>query len=661
MRFAPTLSIPAFCLALVALEASGAQAEPAPATVIVMDGSGSMGGPLEGQPGVKFYLARDGVRKALEKANPAAPLGLVAFGHRRKGNCSDVEIVGGPAPGSAQELMTRLDAIDTVGKGPLVQAVREAAKLLEPDAAASLVLIHDGADNCRQDVCQAAADLARTHPRLAVHVISITQDTAVVEAMRCLAKTTGGQHFEAGDTAAIEAGIEKALDLAGLTGSAPRSSAPGAEADARPEPDASASEGPPRVRLTAALAEDGAPLTRAVKWRVASASDPAKALIETMAPEIASDLAAGDYIVEARLDLAAATSELSVAEKGETAKRIALDAGLLRITAASGKAGEALQNPVTTVFSVRENEGDGKPARTARWVGRAPPQELVLPSGDYVVRVADGLAVKEAPLSVPAGSSAAADFVMGVGRLELSARAGRDGPELDAITFSIEVDDPDAPQGRREIARSASPRPDFLLTAGTYYATARLGTAETRERIAIGTGDIVKQSLVLDLGRLSLKAEYDSALAPPGLSAGFRVFAMGQGEREVAHSSAASPDLFLPEGRYRIEAKLGALPLKAETVVDLSAGQSSEAVLNIEAAELTIRTDAAQRTSGADTLWWEVRDNRGHVVLRSSQGHVKTAILTPGRYALRSEQGSRRTERPFELEAGERMTIDPAF
>lgn len=406
------------------------------------------------------------------------------------------------------------------------------------------------------------------------------------------------------------------------------------------------------------MGRTGGAVARDVAWRVAAAGAPEKALIETTGPEVAAPLAAGKYIVDAGLGLASQRLELDVAEEGETAARIALEAGTLKITMAASKTGDPLDNPLVTILATDGEAAEGG-TRTL-WVGRTPPPELVLPAGSYLVRVADSLATKEAPVTLTAGSVVAADFIMGTGHLELSAVTTAGGAPVDGAVFMIEVDDPDSPGGRREIARSANPAPDFRLTAGTYYATARLGRAEARELVAIGTGDAVKRELALGVGLLSLSANFDPALAARGTSVNYRVFRLKEnGGGEIAHSSAAAPEIYVPAGRYRVEARLGALPLRAASLVEVPAGATVKAELKIEAAELSLTSQGA---SGKAPIWWEVRDGRGHVVMRSSQSTLGgTAHLAPGRYTVRSERGDERREQVIELKAGDRQTVDTSL
>ena len=93
---------------------------------------------------------------------------------------------------------------------------------------------------------------------------------------------------------------------------------------------------------------------------------------------------------------------------------------------------------------------------------------VMLAAGRYLVRVEQGLVRAERSVVVPAGSQGRIEIVLNAARLLLSA-AGHDGSaSAEAVVFSVDEDDPDAPKGRREVVRSAARQADFVLPPGTY-------------------------------------------------------------------------------------------------------------------------------------------------------------------------------------------------
>lgn len=77
----------AVCLAIGGQVAHAQQAN----TIIVMDGSGSMWGQIDDRP--KLEIARQTLAEVLVDFPAERGLGLLAYGHRRKGDCSDIELL----------------------------------------------------------------------------------------------------------------------------------------------------------------------------------------------------------------------------------------------------------------------------------------------------------------------------------------------------------------------------------------------------------------------------------------------------------------------------------------------------------------------------------------------------------------------------------------
>ena len=86
------------CLAGAALfvSASAAHADKA---IIVLDASGSMWGQIGGE--AKIAIARDTLGDVLGSVPGDLELGFMAYGHRDKGSCTDIELIVPPAAGTA--------------------------------------------------------------------------------------------------------------------------------------------------------------------------------------------------------------------------------------------------------------------------------------------------------------------------------------------------------------------------------------------------------------------------------------------------------------------------------------------------------------------------------------------------------------------------------
>ncbi len=652
------------CLSLAAAAAISAcwpamaRAESPPSAIIVFDGSGSIWGELGLEKRSKFDIAREILRASLAKAGKDNRIGLMAFGHRRKGDCSDVEMVVPPDAGAPERIALSMDKLNPKGKGPIVLAMREAHKALAASTGpASVVILHDGPDNCGQDPCLAATELAKANPRIRIHLVGLGLERADAQKLSCVPRLTGGKMFEANDAATAGAAIAEAFKLANLIERAPEAPAQATAPEAPPAP--TDTDGPPRVRITASLMEGGGAIAAPLRWRIFKDGALDVPVVERTAAEIFEPLPAGKYIVEAHSGLVLTRGPVEVAGEGLTAVRVPLNAGWIKIAAKAARTGEPLSDALATVSRKEAGEGGEALATEPIWIGRSE-AEIFVPAGTYAVRLDSGLVSSEQSITLTGGGRALAEFTPALGTLELSAAMVEGGPVASDASFVVAEDDPDAPQGRREITRSAHPEPKLSLPAGTYYVTARLGDAEVRQRIAVGPGDTVKRTLVLGMARLEVTAAMEAGPLPAGAGLLHRVLTLDGEPREVARSTATPATFALASGRYRVETMLGSENVRAATDVDLQPGLEAKVAQRLQAGRVTIKPAESSGSAAAGHVTWELRDDRGQVVWRAGQVESKTALLAPGHYVIRSDAADRTAEKAFDLKAGEQRTVDPA-
>ena len=206
-RIRPALFASALLLATASVTASDPQQ---PRTIIVMDGSGSMWGQIDGRP--KLEIARETVADVVGKLPASQTLGLIAYGHRRKGDCKDIELIVPPAPGTSGKVLNAVNDMRFLGMTPLSEAVRQAAQALRhTEQAATVVLVTDGLETCNLDPCAVANELEKSGVDFTAHVIGfgLTKDEGAKVA--CLATNTGGRYLQASDGAGLSAALRQAV------------------------------------------------------------------------------------------------------------------------------------------------------------------------------------------------------------------------------------------------------------------------------------------------------------------------------------------------------------------------------------------------------------------------------------------------------------------
>ncbi|MEO1192309.1 MAG: VWA domain-containing protein [Pseudomonadota bacterium] len=184
------------------LAAASATALQAESTIIVLDASGSMWAQIDGAH--KITIARDVLNGVLNDLPADRSLGLLAYGHRQKGVCSDIELLVPPAPGSAGAVRDAAAALNPKGKTPLTDSVRQAAEALRfTEEKATVVLITDGLETCDADPCALGRTLAQTGVDFTAHVVGFGLKEGEGAQIACLAQETGGRYLDAANAAEL--------------------------------------------------------------------------------------------------------------------------------------------------------------------------------------------------------------------------------------------------------------------------------------------------------------------------------------------------------------------------------------------------------------------------------------------------------------------------
>jgi len=184
-----------FILPLAAL------AQERPQAILVLDGSGSMWGQIDGV--AKITIAQDVVGELLGSLPDEQELGLTVYGHRQKGDCSDIETIVMPGAGTRGAIASAVNAIKPKGKTPMTDAVVAAAEALRyTEERATVILVSDGIETCEPDPCAAARLLEETGVDFTAHVVGfdVADDPQALAQMQCLADETGGT-FRSADNA----------------------------------------------------------------------------------------------------------------------------------------------------------------------------------------------------------------------------------------------------------------------------------------------------------------------------------------------------------------------------------------------------------------------------------------------------------------------------
>ena len=159
--------------------------------ILVLDGSGSMWGQIDGE--AKITIARNVVGQIIDDLPDGQRLGLVAYWHNREGDCGDIDQV--VEIGTDRDAVrTAVNGINPKGKTPLSASVQFAAEQLAyTEKKATVVLVSDGRETCDLDPCAIGNALEQAGIDFTAHVIGFdVVEQADQEQLQCLADNTGG-------------------------------------------------------------------------------------------------------------------------------------------------------------------------------------------------------------------------------------------------------------------------------------------------------------------------------------------------------------------------------------------------------------------------------------------------------------------------------------
>ena len=166
--------------------------------LFIYDSSSSMWAQLDGKP--KYESAQEILDHVMKDLPQDAAMGLIAYGHRRKNDCSDLELLAPIGSQNAAGIKFMTGHMKPIGITPLSEALREGANILKnTQGAKMIVLITDGGEECKGDPCQIARQLAEEGMVVRVNTVGLSPTEKERQQLQCIAKEGAGRYFDVTD------------------------------------------------------------------------------------------------------------------------------------------------------------------------------------------------------------------------------------------------------------------------------------------------------------------------------------------------------------------------------------------------------------------------------------------------------------------------------
>ncbi|RUU78092.1 VWA domain-containing protein [Mesorhizobium sp. M7A.F.Ca.MR.362.00.0.0] len=459
--------------------------------IVILDASGSMWAQIDGKP--KLEIARESLRTVLQSVPTDDDIGFMAYGHREKGSCDDIQLIVPPQAGSGSAISAAADSLKFLGKTPLTAAVKQAAEALKyTEDKATVVLITDGLETCGGDPCALGKELEASGVDFTADVVGFGLTADEGRQIACLADNTGGKYIQASDEKALQEALAETV-------AAP---APAPEPAPAPAPAPAPEPAKPEFNFLpiAVLAEGGDPVTDGNAWEIYKAKPDGTRgdYVSTEYGAYKANLEPGDYIVVAS-DGQAKTEQKVKIEAGQVYKPLFnLNAGTLIIHPRPSAGADVVDGAAVVI----DYPGADMPAT---FYGTT---KAVLPAGDQKVTVTIGQGVATETIPLAAGKTVEKDMVAGVGHVVANAyyAAGGDKADGSGIGFKVLKAKKKIDGTRDEVTYAYGPDSKFDLPPDDYVLIATVDLAVVEQPFTVKVGEFQDLKVAMNAGVLAITA-----------------------------------------------------------------------------------------------------------------------------------------------------------
>lgn len=178
-----------------------------PKILFILDASGSMAGKTGKQS--KMNSAKSVMNKVITDLPKDIDIGLISYGHRKAGDCGDIELVMPTHKSNRDVILSHIDKLNPKGKTPLADSIKQAVSHISTKNQVSIVLLSDGEESCGKKPCDVVKQLKSQYPDFVLHVVGFDVNKKQAKQLSCIAQAGGGQYFSADNSDALLKAMQK--------------------------------------------------------------------------------------------------------------------------------------------------------------------------------------------------------------------------------------------------------------------------------------------------------------------------------------------------------------------------------------------------------------------------------------------------------------------
>ncbi len=651
-RFWSSVTKASLVTAMAVMGGISAQAAEPSKAMLVLDASGSMWGQINGKP--KIEIARDTIKNIMSTWDQKIHLGLSAYGHRRKGDCNDIQTLHPVGPANREQIINSVNSLKPKGKTPLSDAVRAAAQELKyTEGKATVILVSDGKETCEANPCEVGKALENLGIDFTVHVVGFDIKGNESKGLQCLAKNTGGLYLPAKDAGQLKKALQTVVK----------------KVKVEPKPVVKKTAAlKPGQHFQAVLKEGGLPLRRGMRWDIYHAAKDIngkrKHVNGNYNPTPRFKLKAGKYLVVAKYGNAIASSEFDVQSISEAKKHtVVLNAGSILFKAALDVESANIKNHIRwDIYKDKKIDLQNKRVHINGNYNATP--VFHVNAGKYHVVVKRGNAVKSATFEIAPGDRKEQQLILNAGLAFFNATFSEGGKEIaKGMRWDVYSAKKNLEGKRKHFNGNYLSKPWFTLPVGKYHVVAKRGNAILSKKIEIKAGERTDTTFNMNAGLLAMSAVLTDGNDAEKKGMRWDVYTAeknADGKRRHLNGNYNSkPNFTLTAGRYYVVAKNGNSFVDGE--VEIKAGERNDKIFNLDAGRVKLHAIDKSENQLKKGLRWDIytaKDGKADKHINGNYSVAPIFTLDVGSYIVQIKVGNIVKQHKLDITAGMSEQVD---
>lgn len=631
-------------IAFCAAQSTATAARSLPQLLMILDSSSSMEDLIAGK--LKYKLVRRAMSRALPAYQGRLQTGLIVFGRNHKNSCKDVARVVPLKTLRPKALSLVINNIKPKGKSPIGAALVDAVNMtIDSTNPLHILLIADGNDNCRNDICATARLVANHSPRTKVHVIGIGK-TGPAKQLACISRATKGIFKQVATENELTTALSRILKT--VTGKK------------IPVAKSTTTESEQRVASLATPPVAAPPLpVRRPPHTVAKYKRP----LSRPATDIFEQKAAP--IPETTITPPTRVIEETVPETApETTQAVTKPTASRKIVQ---EPAEPMAKTVTAPAPTKVIEPE-KPVRIAQNTAPAietiplPPQPLpVMPQQKPQVTKPT---MRKVPAATFLGNKPSIEITLPQtsASVKLGALITEQGKQIqNGLVWRI-YNTKKNDGGRYKLVKTLrAPRFEGTLPLGVYLVNLSWGRSHLTEKMDILSSKPFVRNFILNAGGLRLGARHIDGSSLPRRQVAYQIYSDERdqfGKRRLILDNAR-PDktIRLNAGIYHIKSLFGSANGIIDTDITVEAGKLTDVVINHTASKVTFKLVNQPGGEALAGAIWRITSPDGKLI-KEAGGALPTLILAAGDYTINAWYSSRTFARKVTIEPGAPVHVE---